>query len=159
ARRSEDDVTAASGELHLGALSLALAPEPLRLPGAALSFNLQENATGRGEHSLGLRTDDGALSLTLQARSTRDPKDASVASTLQTGLKLEARVAQLAELAAPFAPLRAGLTGDLLVQGDLNASFAGTTATKGGGHLELFLTGLGARDAHGQHIALDALAR
>ncbi len=159
-RRTDEGQLSGSGSLRFGALTLALpGHEPVGLSGAGLDFALLEKSSGRGEHSLGFRTDDGALSFSTQARSSRDPAHPEAELAVQSSFKLEASVARLAELAAPFAPVQAGLAGDLMAQGDVSATLLGAELAKAGGRVELFLTGLSARDAQGKALPLEALAR
>lgn len=159
-RRTDDGRLASSGSLRLGALTLSLpGHEPVGLPGAGLDFALEEEANGQGEHSLGFRTDDGAVRFSTQARSTRDPAHPEAELAVQGTFELEARVARLAELAAPFTPVQAGLAGELLLRGDVHATRLAGALAKAGGRLELSLTGLSARDAAGEALPLEALAR
>ncbi len=156
ARRAQGGVLSGSGTVRLGALALRLAGrEPVQLPGATLELTLREDAAGKGEHALGLRTSDGALELGLRASSERR----AGALELQTSLSLDGRVAELARLAAPFAPMQPGLSGDLRATGELSAKLLGGALDRAGGRLEIALSDLGARDAAGAPLALQALAR
>ena len=155
AQRSSQGLSG-TGSVQLGALELRLGPgEPLRLSGAGLDVSMQENAAGNGTHSLGFATTDRALTLSAQARSQR----AADELTLQTSFELDGRVARLVELAAPFAPVQAGVSGDLHAQGELAAVLAESALTSASGRIDLFLTSLAARDAAGKSVPLEALAR
>ena len=156
ARRAGDGILAGSGLVRLGALALRLGDrEPLELPGATVDLTLQEQDDGRGEHVLGLKTSDGALRLAVQAKSQR----AEGVLGLQATFGLDGRVAELSELAAPFAPMQPGLSGDLRGQGELRAVLAEYSLANAGGRLEVFLTDLRARDASGAPLLLEALAK
>lgn len=157
ARRADQGGLSGSGSLRLGALRARVGDAaPLELPGVALELGFQEDATGRGEHTLGLRTEDGAITLSAQAKSVRVPLGEFA---LSSSFRLDGRVARLAELAAAFTPVQPGLAGDLGVQGEVYATLAGTELVKAGGKSELLLTSLSARDAAGQALPLEALAR
>lgn len=156
ARRTSDGGLSGTGTLHLGAFELALAEQKqLSLPSSTVQLALRESTGGRGEHSLGFETQDGALELVLNARSERTADEL----TLRTTLRLDARVAQLAELAAPFAPVQPGLSGNLHGEGDLHATLRALMPTQAGGKLAFTLTDLALRDAAGKTQALTALAQ
>jgi hypothetical protein len=157
ARRADEGPLSGSGTLRLGALHVPVAgAAPLDFAGTALELGFQENASGQGEHSLGLRSDDGALAFTAQARSVREPGGEL---TLTTSYRLDGRVARLAELAAAFTRVQPGLSGDLRAQGDLHAKLAGGELLEAGGRCDLFLTSLAAQDANGKALPFEALAR
>ncbi len=157
ARRADEGPMSGSGTLRLGALHVPVAgAAPLEFAGTALELGFQENASGQGEHSLGLRSDDGALAFTAQARSVREPGGEL---TLTTSYRLDGRVARLAELAAAFTRVQPGLSGDLRAQGDLHAKLAGGELLEAGGRSDLFLTSLAAQDANGKALPFEALAR
>jgi len=154
ARRGTDRALSGSAEATFGRIGLALEDgSALELPGARLELTLSEDAVGRGAHTLGLVTSDSALSLELKGTNERGDGELALATTLA----MRGRVANLAALAASFAPVQPGLDGSLRAEGELSARLAGGTLASAGGKLQLQLADLTALDAGGKPRRLGAL--
>lgn len=155
ATRTPGGALTGGGHLGFGASHFVLAEGTLALPGAELTLELAEDASGVGRHRLVLASADDALALNLTADSTRNGANLGLAGALA----LDGDVARLAALAEPLVAAQPGLAGALRGTGEFRVELAESAPRAAGLTLGLELDDLRADGADGKPLALEALAR
>ena len=149
-----------SGTLRLGALTLARPDgEPLRVPGLTLGGTLQQGTAGKGTLGLNLQTADGGLKLIVQGESDLPGFPGTLTGDARFSYKLDGRIERLASLLGPLLAGAGAPSGDLRGQGEVRAVLEDGALARASGKLEIFVAGLGVRDAGGQALALGGLAQ
>jgi len=155
-RRATGGALTGRGQLALGALTLRLEEgAALALPPARLEFEAGEDEAGAGRQTLTFTLEEGRLRMSTHTTTRRSGARIELEGTLE----LDGDVAELAALAAPFAPLQPGLAGTLAVRGELEARAQDGQPEHLAGRLTATLAELAAADSEGVVHRLEALAR